>query len=85
MEREEWLKSFLELPNGIPNSDTFRRILERTEPKKLSDCLNGWLETEREARSVVAIDGKTIRGSPLDKIESGRMNSMNQSKAIRRD
>ena len=24
-EREEWLRTFLELPNGIPDSDTFRR------------------------------------------------------------
>lgn len=63
LEREEWLKSFLELPNGIPDSDTFRRVFERIDPKELSKCLTNWLEIEREARSVVAIDGKTIRGS----------------------
>lgn len=34
-EREEWLKNFLELPNGIPDSDTFRRIFERIDPKAL--------------------------------------------------
>ena len=28
-EREEFLKRFLELPNGIPDSDTFRRVFER--------------------------------------------------------
>lgn len=27
--RKEWLKTFLELPHGIPDSDTFRRIFER--------------------------------------------------------
>ena len=26
VERETWLRSFLELPNGIPDSDTFRRV-----------------------------------------------------------
>jgi hypothetical protein len=26
LERQEWLKTFLELPNGIPDSDTFRRV-----------------------------------------------------------
>lgn len=26
LEREEWLRTFLELPNGIPDSDTFRRL-----------------------------------------------------------
>ena len=32
-------------------------------PKELSECLYDWLNMERDKRSVVAIDGKTIRGS----------------------
>lgn len=63
IEREEWLRTFLELPNGIPDSDTFRRLFERLNPTELSECLYGWLDTEREKRSVIAVDGKTIRGS----------------------
>lgn len=63
LEREEWLRTFLELPNGIPDSDTFRRLFERIDPKELSDCLYDWLDMAREIRAVVAIDGKTIRGS----------------------
>lgn len=63
LEREEWLRNFLDLPNGIPDSDTFRRLFERLNPKELSSCLYDWLGREREKRSVVAIDGKTIRGS----------------------
>lgn len=63
LEREEWLRTFLELPNGIPDSDTFRRLFERLNPTELSECLYGWLDTEREKRSVIAVDGKTIRGS----------------------
>lgn len=59
-EREEWLRTFLELPNGIPDSDTFRRLFERLNPAELSECLYSWLGAEREERSVVAIDGKTI-------------------------
>lgn len=38
---EEWLKGFLELPNGIPDSDTFRRVFERVGPTALAKCLNG--------------------------------------------
>ena len=60
IEREQWLRSFLKLPNGIPDSGTFRRVLERINPSELSNCLGNWLEVERENRSVVAIDGKTI-------------------------
>ncbi len=63
LEREEWLHRFLELPNGIPDSDTFRRLFERLDSTELSKCLYDWLEVEREKRSVVAVDGKTIRGS----------------------
>lgn len=62
-EREEWLKTFLELPNGIADSDTFRRIFERVDPKELGGCLREWLDIFREERSVVSVDGKTIRGS----------------------
>ena len=27
LEREDWLRGFLELPNGIPDEDTFRRLV----------------------------------------------------------
>ena len=61
--RIDWLRKFLELPNGIPDSDTFRRLFERVNPKELSNCLYEWLGAEREKCGVVAIDGKTICGS----------------------
>ena len=61
--RYDWLKTFLHLPNGIPDSDTFRRCLERICPKELSRCLYDWLGQYRKERGVLAIDGKTIRGS----------------------
>ena len=62
-EREDLLKNFLELPNGIPDSDTFRRLFERINPQELSLCLKNWIAAEREQRSVIAVDGKTIKGS----------------------
>lgn len=63
-DREEWLRGFLELPNGIPDSDTFRRVFERLDSAALSRSLNAWLDKagENGGRSV-AIDGKTICGS----------------------
>lgn len=65
--RREFLGEFLELPNGIPDSDTFRRVFERINPSELSACLTNWISAERDKRSVVAIDGKTICGSGNDK------------------
>lgn len=61
--RREFLAKFLELPNGIPDSDTFRRVFEKINPSELSSCLINWVSAERDKRSVVAIDGKTICGS----------------------
>lgn len=62
-EREEWLRNFLEVPNGIPDSDTFRRIFERLNPKMLAESLYDWLANNRKEGSVIAVDGKTICGS----------------------
>ena len=66
-EREEYLREFLELPNGIPDADTFRRVFKRLDAKELALCLNEWLETEHQKRCTIAIDGKTIRGSENEK------------------
>lgn len=66
-EREGFLRKFLELPNGIPDSDTFRRVFEKVNPSELSVCLVNWLSVEREKRCVVAVDGKTICGSANEK------------------
>lgn len=65
--RQEFLGEFLELPNGIPDSDTFRRVFEKLDPSELSECLKNWISVEREKRSVVAVDGKTICGSRNEK------------------
>ena len=58
--KEEWLKQYLELPNGIPDSDTFRRVFERLDPKEMAEILN---EVKEVSGKTVAIDGKTICGS----------------------
>ena len=65
--RQEYLAKFLELLNGIPNSDTFRRVFEKLNPSELSSCLINWVSVERNSRGTVAIDGKTICGSGNDK------------------
>jgi predicted transposase YbfD/YdcC len=64
LELEDWLRGFLELPNGIPCKDTFRRLFERLEPQALLVNLNAWLNpaTESGGREV-NFDGKTMRGS----------------------
>ena len=56
-EREEYLLEFLELPNGIPDADTFRRVFERLKPNELASCLNAWLGLEREKRCLDLFGG----------------------------
>jgi predicted transposase YbfD/YdcC len=60
-----WLGTFLELPNGIPSHDTFRRLFERLDPDEFQKGFLGWIEALQEAteRQVIAIDGKTLRRS----------------------
>jgi len=63
-DREEWLRGFLELPNGIPDSDTFRRVFERINSTVLAKSLNAWLDNAGQSGGRnINIDGKTICGS----------------------
>lgn len=63
--REKWLKEELglELLCGIPDKDTFRRVLERIKPSELRQKLNESLDIARSSRNVINIDGKTKRGA----------------------
>lgn len=63
--KSDWLETFLSLPNGIPSHDTFSRIFSLLDPKLFEECFHSWISslpisTEGE---VIAIDGKTMRGS----------------------
>ena len=42
--KQPWLAEFLELPNGIPSDDTFRRVFERIKPEALEQILSQWLQ-----------------------------------------
>jgi predicted transposase YbfD/YdcC len=61
----DFFRQFLELPNGIPSHDTFGRVFARLDPAALLNCIQQWLAAFRSARDgeLVAIDGKTLRGS----------------------
>jgi len=63
--RHEWLKTFLQLPEGIPSHDTFRRVFGLLDRKQFAACLFQWTQALHEATGgkVLAIDGKTARRS----------------------
>lgn len=61
----EWLKTFLELPNGIPSHDTFARVFAQINPQEFQSCFLDWMKSIQKITNgeVVALDGKTLRGS----------------------
>ena len=61
----EWLKTFLELPNGIPSHDTFARVFAQLNPQQFQECFLNWMKSIQKITDgeVVAIDGKTLCGS----------------------
>lgn len=63
--KEDWFRTFLELPGGIPSHDTFGRVFSRLDPNAFEACFRSWIATLAEAATegVVAIDGKSLRGS----------------------
>ena len=63
----DWLKTFLELPGGIPSHDTFGRIFARIDPDAFEACFRAWMTemVELSGGKLVAIDGKSLRRSFL--------------------
>ncbi len=63
--KSEWLKTFLELPNGIPSHDTFARVFAQLNPQQFQSCFLNWMKSIQKITEgeVVAIDGKTLRSS----------------------
>lgn len=61
--KEDWLKTFLELPNGIPSHDTLNRVFCAIDPHAFLDCFVAWVQgiCPALADDTVAIDGKALR------------------------
>lgn len=63
--KKDWLASFLSLPNGIPSHDTFNRFFASLDPEVFEQVFTSWVNSlvEKYPGDIIAIDGKTIRGS----------------------
>jgi predicted transposase YbfD/YdcC len=63
-QKEVWLKTILELPNGIPSHDTFGRVFAHLDPVEFEKCFFEWVQgISGKVEGVIAIDGKTLRRS----------------------
>ena len=63
--KEQWLRTYLSLKNGVPSYWTFRRVFELLQPEKLETLLTQCAQRIKEdiPREVIAVDGKSLRGS----------------------
>jgi predicted transposase YbfD/YdcC len=82
--KEELLLEVLDLPNGIPRKDVFRRVLIAVKPAAFQACFTDWLRSLRaEATAatgveqpVLPVDGKTARRSHDRKNGLGALHSV---------
>lgn len=61
----DWLKTFLELPNGIPSHDTFGRVFSLLDSEIFETCFLAWIASLSIdlQNEIISIDGKSLRGS----------------------
>jgi predicted transposase YbfD/YdcC len=82
--KKEFLIEALELPNGVPRKDVFRRVLMALKPAAFQACYVNWLNSLRGRAAaasgveqpVLAIDGKTLRRSHDRKNGLGALHSV---------
>lgn len=64
--KSDWFRKYLTLPNDIPSHDTFNRVFSLLEPASFRVMFTCWVQEmllETPLSGVIAIDGKTVRGS----------------------
>ncbi|WP_107852611.1 ISAs1 family transposase [Oceanimonas marisflavi] len=61
----DWFQSKGLFPNGLPVHDTIARIVSALDPAEFQQCFIQWAQSvnERTGHELIAIDGKTLRGS----------------------
>ena len=82
--KEQFLLDALDLPNGLPCKDVFRRVLMALRPGAFQACFVNWLTSLRAAAAaatgvaqpVLAVDGKTVRRSHDRKNGLGALHSV---------
>ncbi|GHT99724.1 hypothetical protein FACS1894126_6010 [Alphaproteobacteria bacterium] len=62
---ENFLKRYFPYKNGIPSDDTYRRLFRALDPVIFQEKFRSWVldNSPKFADGVIAIDGKTSRGS----------------------
>ena len=102
--KEDWLKTFLKLPNGIPSHDTIQRVMSMIDGSVLyslsiqflAERVDKLAETSRKLKAangeetvgmpeIVAVDGKTSKGSKRNKTDRDATKAMHTVSAFSTD
>jgi len=60
----DWLRDFLPYRNGVPTAPTFCKVFRLLDAQALARGFATWASSVRRVEGeVVAVDGKTLRGS----------------------
>ena len=66
-ENIKFLKKYLPYENGIPSHDTLNNVFNKLNPIEFNKCFIEWAKSIggplSEGQEIVAIDGKSVRGS----------------------
>ena len=95
-DHEHWLRTFLELPGGIPSHDTFNRVFQALDTHRFEAAFRSWtaglcgpaVEMPAGIPSMallrhLAIDGKVLCGSKSDgQNQAATINVLNVSDGI---
>lgn len=65
IDKERFLRGFLQLPSGIPSHDTLNRVFRHIDPTQLEAALGQWSQqiVQLIKGQHLAIDGKQLRGT----------------------
>jgi len=70
----EWLQRFLPYHSGIPTAKTFASVFSMLDTVHFGRCFSAWVSSLQEhVRGVIAVDGKTSRGSKHDTSGKGAL------------
>ena len=77
---EKWLKTFLELPSGIPSHDTIQRVIAIINPSALYTSTVKYLinlidnlASKTKEKDIKSMDGKTINGSSRSELTTDKI------------
>ncbi|SHK28059.1 DDE_Tnp_1-associated [Paramaledivibacter caminithermalis DSM 15212] len=64
-DKEQWLRKYLSLKNGVPSHDTFKRVFENIDSDAFNKAFIDWTRkmSDHTDGRIVAVDGKTSRRS----------------------